>query len=160
MTTSLTSHAGGISFVAFVIAVAVSIGYYQFLYVPQVNAKPHLPKEILEPAKSVAIHITPGSSNQGNAKFFDPKLTRANLGLDNKVEWTNKDTVPHTVTSDESYVDKISGPFNSLEHPEGGGYVLPGTTFSFVFTKPGTYNYHCEPHPWMKGTIDVIENFA
>lgn len=159
MTTSITSHAGGISFIAFVIAVAVSIGYYQFLYVPQVNAKPHLPPEILNPKKSVAIHMTPGSSNEGNGKFFDPKLVRANLGVDNKVEWTNKDTVPHTVTSDDDYVDKINGKFDTTANANNP-FVMPGTTFSFTFTKAGTYSYHCQPHPWMKGSVDVIENFS
>lgn len=156
----MVNHAGGISFVAFVVAVAVSIGYYQAVYVPQVNAKPILPKEVLEPAQTTKIKITEGSSNQGNGKFFDPKEGRAVYGLSNKVSWHNNDSVPHTVTSDSDYVDKISGDFNSLKHPEGGGFVLPNTDFTFVFTKIGDYSYHCEPHPWMQGKISVVENFA
>lgn len=57
------------------------------------------------------------------------------------VTWTNKDTVRHTVTSDNGLFD--SGLFGK------------GETFSFTFTEAGTYTYHCTPHPNMKGTIIV-----
>jgi copper-containing nitrite reductase len=30
-----------------------------------------------------------------------------------------------------------------------------GMSYSHTFRKPGTYNYRCIPHPWMKGTIIV-----
>ncbi|MEO9294538.1 MAG: plastocyanin/azurin family copper-binding protein [Nitrososphaera sp.] len=157
----MANHAGGISFVAFVVAVAVSIGYYQYVYIPEVNAKPHLPEIILNPPQSGEVQIAAGASIQSNGKFFEPKHLRTTIGIDNKIIWTNTDTVPHTVTSDDGYVDKINGPFNSLAHQDvGGGFVMPGTTYTFTFTKTGTYGYHCEPHPWMQGQIEVIENFA
>ena len=158
----MDNHAAGISIVAFVVAVAVSMGYYQFLYIPQANAKPHLPKEVLEPKDTTKISISEGSSNPANSKFFVPKEIRGTLGLSNKVVWTSQDTVPHTVTSDNAYKDQYSGTFDSRERPEseGGPFVMPGKTFEFLFTKPGDYAYHCEPHPWMKGKISIIENFS
>jgi plastocyanin len=57
------------------------------------------------------------------------------------VRWTNHDTFPHTVTSD-------SGAFNS-------GQIAPGASFSFVFTSPGAFAYHCDYHPGMQGAITV-----
>lgn len=59
------------------------------------------------------------------------------------VEWTNHDPLPHSVTA----VDRS---FNS-------GLISPGKTYRHTFTKAGTYNFFCMPHPFMKGTIVVRE---
>jgi plastocyanin len=53
------------------------------------------------------------------------------------------DTVTHTTTSDNG--DPAS--WNQT--------LAPGATFSFTFTKPGTYTYHCAIHAFMTGTIIV-----
>jgi plastocyanin len=60
-----------------------------------------------------------------------------------EVTWSNNDIEVHTATSDSQV-------FNS-------GDLEPGKSFSFTFTAPGTYTYSCEPHPWMTGTITVVE---
>jgi plastocyanin len=57
------------------------------------------------------------------------------------VTWTNRDTVPHTVTGD-------SGAWDS-------GQIQPGATFSHAFDQPGTYAYHCSIHPFMHGMVVV-----
>jgi plastocyanin len=159
----IANHAGGISVIAFVVAVAVSIGYYQWLYIPQVNAKPILPDNILNPTQTTQVTIVEGAVLQTQANHFVPKDARGVIGLSNKVMWTNKDSTPHTVTSDDpQYVDKINGPFDSLQQQDKipGGFILPGKTFEFTFTATGTYSYHCSPHPWMQGKVDIVENFA
>jgi plastocyanin len=46
--------------------------------------------------------------------------------------WTNNDTAPHTATAD-------NGEFDSGSLDKGG-------SFSFTFTKPGTYPYYCVFH--------------
>jgi plastocyanin len=155
----MANHAGGISIVAFVVAIAVSIGYYQGIYVPQVNAKPILPEEVLNPEAFAVVTIVEGSSNESNGNFFMPKNVRTTIGIDNRVVWKNTDGVPHTVTTDDGYVDRINGKFDTLANSENP-FVMPGEEFSFTFTKVGVYPYHCEPHPWMQGEIEVIENFA
>jgi MYXO-CTERM domain-containing protein len=33
--------------------------------------------------------------------------------------------------------------------------IAPGETFTFRPDTPGTYAYHCHPHPWMTGTLLV-----
>ena len=31
---------------------------------------------------------------------------------------------------------------------------------TFVFVEPGEYTYFCAPHPWMRGTVTVVEPAA
>ena len=59
------------------------------------------------------------------------------------VEWTNRDPLPHSVTA----VDRS---FNS-------GLIQPGKTYRHTFSRAGTFNFFCMPHPFMKGTIVVRE---
>lgn len=65
-----------------------------------------------------------------------------NVAVGSTVVWTQKDSVAHTVTSDNNAWTN-SGPLNQ------------GATFSHTFTKPGTYTYHCAIHPNMTGAIVV-----
>jgi plastocyanin len=154
----MVNHAGGISIVTFVVAVAISMGYYQFVYIPQANAKPILPEEILNPRGTTEVEIVEGSSLESQIRNFVPKDARATLELSNKVVWTNNDITSHTVTSDDEYHDQINGAFASTE--QLGTLINPGETFEFTFTKEGEYPYHCDPHPWMKGKVIVVPNFA
>ena len=103
------------------------MGYYQFVYLPQANAKPILPAEVLNPPQTIKISISPGSSQPSQIKNFVPKEGDAALGSTNKVVWTNQDTVPHSVTSDNGYKDLINGQFNSISTI---GLVLPQKNIS------------------------------
>jgi plastocyanin len=55
------------------------------------------------------------------------------------VRWTNRDDIPHTVASDL---------FKSKA-------LDTDQTFSYTFTKPGTYTYFCSIHPKMTAKIIV-----
>ncbi len=58
------------------------------------------------------------------------------------ITWTNRDSAPHTVTSDTgAWTDS--------------GTLATGKSFSLTLTKPGTYAYHCAVHPRMTATIVV-----
>jgi plastocyanin len=70
---------------------------------------------------------------------FSPSMLTIKVGT--TVTWTNNSSAPHTVTSD-------SGAFN-------GSLGGSGATFSFTFTRAGTFSYHCSIHPYMKATITV-----
>ena len=70
---------------------------------------------------------------------FQPDVLKVKVGA--KVTWTNDDTVAHTVTADT----------NSF----ASGNLQPGRSFSFTFTRPGTYAYHCSIHPSMHGSVVV-----
>ena len=72
---------------------------------------------------------------------FKPDSLTVKAGT--KVSWTNKDDDPHTVTSERPLFDSK-------------GLAL-GDSFSFVFSKPGTYKYYCKVHPFMKAVVVVTE---
>ena len=139
---------------AFVVSVAISIAYYQFVYIPQATATPVVPEEVLNPAESVEISISVGSSQPSQTENFVPKQVEGSLGQSNKFVWTNHDSVPHSVTSDSDYEDPVNGAFNSMDTI---GLVPPNEKYEFTFTEVGEYPYHCEPHPWMTGKVTVAK---
>jgi len=57
------------------------------------------------------------------------------------VRWTNLDPDVHTVTADDL----------TFTSPR----LNQGETFTRTFLQPGTYQYFCEPHPFMHGTVEV-----
>lgn len=57
------------------------------------------------------------------------------------VTWSNKSDAEHNVTFDKN--SKVNMDFK------------PNKSVSYTFTKVGTYTYHCEYHPFMKGTVIV-----
>lgn len=145
------SHAYGIGIVAIIVGVSIGIGYYQMYYLPELTAKPKVSKEILNPVQATNIEMIKGASSPEQKDNFVPKLVSIQLGIDNKVIWTNKDEVAHTVTPDKPFTDKYSGNF------ESPGVVKPGTTFEFLFTDEAKISYHCSPHPWMKGSLEITK---
>jgi len=62
------------------------------------------------------------------------------------VTWTNNDNAAHTVTADNTTGG--AAVFDS-------GNLPAGQAFTYNFTTPGTYTYHCVYHAWMQGTIIV-----
>lgn len=153
MATTQKQSPFSIGVIAFVIVIGVSIGYFQFFYLPYINLKPSVPEEILNPAEVFEIAIAPGSASPDQEDNFLPKQVSVELSINNKVVWTNQDEIGHTVTTDNDAMDPYSGRFDSLEIL--GGLVQPGESFEFLFTHEGEFPYHCEPHPWMTGTVKV-----
>lgn len=60
-----------------------------------------------------------------------------------QVTWINKDTDPHTVTSDDHG--------KTFHSP----VLDPGQSFTQNFAGSGTFAYYCTVHPYMQGTIVV-----
>lgn len=63
------------------------------------------------------------------------------------VTWTNKDSTQHSVIPDSGDSDAF----------QGSELLSQGATYSFTFNTPGTYTYHCGPHPQMTGSVTVTE---
>ena len=82
-----------------------------------------------------------GTINIKNMMFTPSQITVAKGGT---VTWTNNDNTTHTVIDDLS---NVGGP--------ASGDIPPGGTYSFTFTKTGSFQYHCQIHPSMRGTIVV-----
>jgi plastocyanin len=72
---------------------------------------------------------------------FAPASVTVKVG--DTVTWTNKDSVPHTVTA-------ADGSFNS-------GSLAQGATFSFTFQKAGTFTYRCTVHPTMAPATVIVQ---
>ncbi|AOB31379.1 hypothetical protein AKI39_12815 [Bordetella sp. H567] len=70
---------------------------------------------------------------------FVPATLEAKPG--ERIEWVNKDLVPHTVTS-------TFGAFDSHS-------IAPGASWTYTADKPGSYPYTCQFHPGMLGTVVV-----
>lgn len=93
------------------------------------------------PASTAATTTAATATNAATIRgfSFQPGILKVKVGA--KVTWTNDDTVAHTVTADT----------NSF----ASGNLQPGGLFSFMFTRPGTYAYHCSIHPSMHGSVVV-----
>jgi|YNPNPStandDraft_1061719.scaffolds.fasta_scaffold205262_1 plastocyanin len=93
-----------------------------------------------QPTPSQTASIQPPTASITISGFaFVPQTIEITAGT--KVVWMNNDSVVHTVTSNDRIFDS--------------GNMSRGATFSFTFTQPGTYEYFCIPHPYMKGTVVV-----
>ena len=151
LSTVTSNHAYGIGVITILVGMSVGIVYYQMYYFPESIAKPAVAEEILFPLESTIIQMIPGSANPGQLDNFIPKLVNIQLGLDNHIIWKNADDTPHTVTPDTNVKDPYSGPFGS------SGVIKAGEEYEFLFTEVTEIEYHCEPHPWMTGTLLVGE---
>jgi plastocyanin len=144
----------GISLAGPLLAVLIfaSIGvfsYMQFIYLPTITAEEAVPENIANPAEGVTVDIVKGAYNIQQADNYVPKDITVVLGKNNKVLWKNIDEVAHTVTADAGQSGKFT------EEASRSRFLQAAENWEFVFTKEGTYKYHCEPHPWMKGTVIV-----
>ena len=76
---------------------------------------------------------------------YNPAAVTVPVG--GSVLWANVSNQVHDVVAD-------GGAFQSgtLAAVAGGA---TGGTFTFTFTAPGTYPYHCAHHPQMTGTVTV-----
>jgi plastocyanin len=74
------------------------------------------------------------------AKLFDPASLDVLVGT--TVTWKNDDHVNHTATAENDAF--------------ASGYIPPGGTFSFTFTKQGRYEFRCTIHRQMRGEVDVF----
>lgn len=123
---------------------------------PTLNAKPIVPENVLNPSETIQVSIVEGSAQPAQAETYVPKEIIGKLGSSNKVVWTNNDVVPHTVTTDNDYEDPTNGRFDTMPTI---GLIPPGGTFEYTFTEEGEFPYHCEPHPWMTGTVSIQKAF-
>lgn len=97
--------------------------------------------------------MTAGAAPAADAAAGERKVTIDNFSFapnsltvpaGTKVQWLNRDDVPHTVTSSDSPAKFKSQALDTDE------------SYSHVFVEPGTYAYFCAVHPKMTGTIVVV----
>lgn len=69
---------------------------------------------------------------------FNPSTV--NIAVGEKVTWNNEDSVTHDVTINNGLFDVD---------------IEAGKSFTYIFNQTGTYEYHCDIHPSMTGTVNV-----
>lgn len=101
---------------------------------------------------SSAVLLLAGSASQAaeprvhkvsiKGMVFAPATLEVRVG--DRIEWSNDDFVPHTVTSARRADGGAS--FDS-------GVLAPKARFSLVVAEPGAHPYVCTLHPGMKGAF-------
>lgn len=88
---------------------------------------------------TVTTAATGGAKVSISGFAFNPATITIKAG--ESVTWTNADSVDHRPVADNG---EFTGPT-----------MANGQSYSFTFTKAGTYKYHCTIHPSMTGTVVV-----
>jgi amicyanin len=105
-----------------------------------------LPASVVDAQKAAVARYSPTAESSAiavdikNYAFSPASLT---VSVGDTVTWTNEDTAPHTVTVSDG-PEKFASPT-----------LQQGQTFSYTFTKAGTYSYYCAVHPDMKASVTV-----
>ena len=117
------------------VLVAIMATGLALFYSGQLSINPTSPNII-----EITVNIPLGAGDNPRIGF-SPAVVTIVIGVNNTVVWKNDDSDWHTAHSNipEFY----------------SGIIQPGASFTHTFERPGTYPYHCDPHPWMTGVITV-----
>lgn len=85
-----------------------------------------------EPGATTTVNIT--------NMLFSPSQVTIQKG--DFVTWTNNDSADHTVTADTG-----NGPKSET--------IKPGSKYTYTFDETGSFQYHCDFHSAMHGTVVV-----
>ncbi len=96
------------------------------------------------PAPGTSQTVTIITNSDGSFSFSPTTLT---IKDGTTVTWKNMSSAPHTITSDDGKT------FDSGTIPTGG-------TFRFTFKTAGAFPYHCNYHPYMRATINLVVAFG
>lgn len=142
----------GNSLIVILIVLALLVGAVFWLSTKNASIAPSpagtptpAPTNVMSPTAVVTPSGTEGAMIKKEAKIairnfaFVPATITIKKG--ETVTWTNEDSVGHTATA-------LDGTFDS-------GILQQGKSFSFTFTKAGTFDYKCTPHPNMRGKVVV-----
>jgi hypothetical protein len=137
--------------IAIVVVIAVAIAGYVYLTSLSPNNNPNN-SGVTKISIPQGSYIEPSGFNTTQFREYFatgpypyPVNISVTIGVNNTIEWVNKDTQAHTATAIVSPQQPL---FNS-------GLILPGKTFSVTLTTPGTYRYTCAWHNWLAGQIIV-----
>jgi plastocyanin len=130
----------GVTRYGFEYTIPISVGHLLSRPRPGGSARPH---DRSEPAP-VATAPPPGKAVVIDIRSLQYARGTIEVDAGTTIEWRNRDPLAHTVTSDDAAFDS--------------GELRPESGWSHTFTTPGTYTYHCTPHPHMKATVVVRAN--
>ena len=111
---------------------------------PDASANHHMQTVTNAPGSS-----TPGCEETADGCFIPSPVT---IPVGGTVTWENNDTAAHTSTAG-SATEGPSGVFDS-------SLIMAGSSFSHTFDSAGTFDYFCMVHPWMAGSVIVVDEAA
>jgi plastocyanin len=92
---------------------------------------------------SASVQPTAVATNAVSIQGFDFHPAVITVPMGTTVTWTNKDVEQHTVTARDKS-------FNS-------DAINNDQTFAYAFAKTGSFDYFCQIHPHMVGTVVVTD---
>ena len=91
-----------------------------------------------------ASNAAPVTGNAVTIQSFAFQPANLHVTVGTTVTWTNNDTAPHTITFRDSSL-------------KSSGLLQKGDTYSYTFTKAGTFSYYCDVHSYMVGQVTVTQ---
>ncbi|MGH7576339.1 MAG: cupredoxin domain-containing protein [Longimicrobiales bacterium] len=89
----------------------------------------------------------PGNNEENEILMLTNTFSPDDITIDvgETVTWRNNEAIPHTITSEDD------------EWPNQNVPAEEGWDFTHEFEEAGTYDYECQVHNGMVGTIEVVE---
>lgn len=93
-----------------------------------------------------------------NGYKYSPMNIKVKVGT--TVIWVNDDEMKHNVMLEHEHSETPhDAPTIGEIDPNklAGPMLTKGESYSFTFREISHNHYHCSPHPWMKGIVEVVE---
>lgn len=109
---------------------------------------------------SPVLDLTNQSEVSMDIKDFKYEKPNIKIKKGTKVTWTNRDTIQHNVMREHEGADQAhNAPKPEEVKPDelAGPLLTRGESYSFIFNEVSSNPYHCSPHPYMKGSVTVVD---
>ncbi len=115
-----------------------------------------------QPDQNIGAMVDLTTQSEVTMDIKDFKYSKPNIKIKKgtKVTWTNQDTIKHNVMLEHEGSDKAhDAPTKEEVDPNelAGPLLAKGESYSFTFNEVTANPYHCSPHPFMKGSVTVVE---
>lgn len=113
-----------------------------------------------EKDNSPVIDLTSQTEVSMDIKDFKYEKPNIKIKKGTKVTWTNRDTIQHNVMREHEGSDQAHNapkPEEVKSDELAGPLLDRGESYSFTFNEASDNPYHCSPHPFMKGSVTVVE---
>ncbi len=102
--------------------------------------------------QTTQVSIPIGAGITRSSQGFSPSSATVVVGVNNTVAWTDNDNQMDANGYEPNHI--VAADDKSFT----SGSLSIGDQFTYTFTAPGTYSYHCNIHPWMNGVVIVKGN--
>lgn len=142
-----------------IMAIALTIGVLVLSPSPKVNNRTATNNSTTQDIGAI-VDLT--SQNEITMNIKDYKYEKPNIKIKKgtTITWTNQDTIQHNVMLEHEGAGKAhDAPTKEQVDPNelAGPLLAKGESYSFTFNELTANPYHCSPHPYMKGSVTVVE---